>query len=168
MLKVHLKKSVWIVERTDLGCLVFRWLLFSQRSNQIWGWIWTRVQHYQLSYPTWVTFHCRTANQNKITGHFRLKGDSETKFTFCISCRELFLHEKAMVPYVQLSTNCRIGFWCNEKYIFDCDKIIKPTVGWQLHIRYHRLPNYKEFPHFIGQVLIYNTHIESPPQLICI
>ena len=26
------------------------------------------------------------------------------------------------------------------------DKIIKPTVGWQLHIWYHNLPVYKEFP----------------------
>ena len=29
--------------------------------------------------------------------------------------RELFKHGKAMVPYVQLSTYFRIGFWYNEK-----------------------------------------------------
>ena len=32
---------------------------------------------------------------------------------------ELFLHGKAMVPYVQLSTYLRIGFWYNEKIIVD-------------------------------------------------
>ena len=24
--------------------------------------------------------------------------------------------------------------------------IIKPTFGWQLHVRYHGIPVYKEFP----------------------
>ena len=39
-----------------------------------------------------------------------------------------------LIPYVKLLTSCRIGSWCNEKTIFDSDKYIKPTVGWQPHI----------------------------------
>ena len=58
----------------------------------------------------------------------------------------LFIHGKAMVLYVQLSTSYRIGFQCNEKIFFNRDKIMKPTVGWQLHKQYQSLPVYKEFP----------------------
>ena len=32
------------------------------------------------------------------------------------------------------------------KQHFYSDKIVKPTVGWQLHLWYHSLPVYKEFP----------------------
>ena len=59
--------------------------------------------------------------------------------------RVLFIHGKAMVPYMQLSTYLRIGFWYNEKKLYS-HNIIKPTFGWQLHIRYHGIPVYKEFP----------------------
>ena len=41
--------------------------------------------------------------------------------------RELAIHGKAMVPYVQLSTFFKIGFWYKKKLYID--KIIKPTVG---------------------------------------
>ena len=47
-------------------------------------------------------------------GEAILKGP---EFEFCLDLsRELFIQKKAMVPYVQLSTNCRKGFWCNKKY----------------------------------------------------
>ena len=63
--------------------------------------------------------------------------------------RELFIHRKAMVPwYLQLPTYFRIGFWYNEKKLYS-DKISKPTVGWQLHIRYHSFHAHKEFPGWI-------------------
>ena len=35
------------------------------------------------------------------------------------------------------------------KLKFFSNKIVKPTVGWQVHIRYHSLPVYKEFPDYI-------------------
>ena len=42
--------------------------------------------------------------------------------------RELFIHRKAMVPYVQLSSNCRIGFWHNENKICSVIKLSSPPL----------------------------------------
>ena len=48
--------------------------------------------------------------------------------------RELFIQGKAMVPYVQLSTSCRIGFWRNEKIFFYGDK------NYQANLLYKSFP----------------------------
>ena len=53
--------------------------------------------------------------------------EAKTVFTDMLG-RELFFHGKAMIPYVQLPTYLRIGFWYNEKKLYS-DKIIKPKVG---------------------------------------
>ena len=42
--------------------------------------------------------------------------------------RELFIQGKAMVPYVQLSTNCRIGFWYNENKVCTVVKLSSPQL----------------------------------------
>ena len=42
--------------------------------------------------------------------------------------RELFIHGKAMLPYVQLSTNCRVGFWYNENKICTGIKLLSPQL----------------------------------------
>ena len=42
--------------------------------------------------------------------------------------RELFIHGKAMVPYVQLSTNCRIGFQYNENRIYTMKNMSSPVL----------------------------------------
>ena len=44
------------------------------------------------------------------------------------STRELFIHGKAMVPYVQLSTNCRIGFQYNENKICTLINLTSPQL----------------------------------------
>ena len=44
------------------------------------------------------------------------------------TCRELFIHGKAMIPYVQFSTNSRIGFWYNENNIFTVIKLSRPQL----------------------------------------
>ena len=44
---------------------------------------------------------------------------------------------------VNLLYNRLLVQWKQNLY---SDKIIKPTVGWQLHIRYHRLLVYEDFP----------------------
>ena len=44
------------------------------------------------------------------------------------STRELFIHKKAMVPYVQLSTYFRIGFWYNENKICTVIKLSSPQL----------------------------------------
>ena len=60
-----------------------------------------------------------------------------------ISCnRELFIHGKAMVPCVQLLTNCGLDNFITVFILLKADS----TVGGQLHIWYHSLPMYKEFP----------------------
>ena len=51
---------------------------------------------------------------------------------------ELFIHGKAMVPYVQLSTYFRISFWYNENKICTgdwqpCSKVSTPKIlKWNL------------------------------------
>ena len=42
--------------------------------------------------------------------------------------RELFIHRKAMVPYVQLSINCRIGFWYIKSKICAMIKWSRPQL----------------------------------------
>ena len=42
--------------------------------------------------------------------------------------RELFIHEKAMVSHVQLSTNCRIGFFCSKKIHLTAVKLSSPQL----------------------------------------
>ena len=47
-----------------------------------------------------------------------LLGSNQTRFVLNLKLngqvRELFIHREAMVAYVQLSTSCRLDFWCNE------------------------------------------------------
>ena len=38
--------------------------------------------------------------------------------TAVIQCRELFIHGKAMVPFVQLSTNCRLDDFITVQFFF--------------------------------------------------
>ena len=61
------------------------------------------------------------------------------------SDRELFIHRKAMVLYVQLPTNCGLDSFITVKKNFTILTAYF-TVDWQLHIWYHNLPVYKEFP----------------------
>ena len=44
------------------------------------------------------------------------------------STRELFIHGKGMLPYVQLSTNCRIGFLYKENKIYTVTKLSSPQL----------------------------------------
>ena len=51
----------------------------------------------------------------------------------------------AMVPYLQLSTNCGFDNFITDKYFWFAPKACS-TVGWQLYLRYLSLPVCKEFP----------------------
>ena len=57
----------------------------------------------------------------------------------------MFIHRKAMVPYGQLSTNCGLDNFITVQIFFIVPKAYS-KAGWQLHIRYHSFPVYKEFP----------------------
>ena len=56
--------------------------------------------------------------------------------------KEFFIHRKAIIPYVQLSTNCRIGFWFNEKIYLTVLKLSNPQLVE--NCTNHRVPVYEE------------------------